>query len=120
MDLQVLKYYLVVLAMTSWPVWMVGGIACVVVWRASTTWHPFMRLLARTFLLALTLTPSFIGDCMPAFVPAVLVFIHEPSQEWLSRGVMPLFFGWLVMLAIPVTVAAFQTIYERSRPRGSV
>jgi len=108
MDPEALKYLVGVFVMTSWPVWLVGGVACVVLWPASRTWHPLGRLLARTFLLALTLTPTYIRDCMPGFVPAVLVFIHETPDEWLSHGVMPLFSGWLIIFSIPVAVAAFR------------
>src|SRR4051812_7413887 len=104
MDSEALKYLAVVFVMTSWPVWLAGGVACVVVWRVSKTWHPLVRLLARTFLLAVTLTPTYVPACMPGFVPAVLVFVHEAPEEWLSLGVMPLFFAWLIILSIPVAI----------------
>jgi hypothetical protein len=116
MDSGALIYLVVVFAMTSWPIWLMGGVGCVLVWRASTTWHPLGRLLARTFLLALPLTPTYAPACMPGFVPAVLIFVHETPEEWLSLAVMPLFFGWLIILSIPVAIAAFEKIRERPFP----
>ena len=50
---------------------------------------------------------------MPGFAPAIYAFIYEPSEEWLSHGIMPLFFGWLILFSIPVAIVLFQNIVTR-------
>jgi hypothetical protein len=113
MSLGALIYYLVILVMTAWPVWLIGGVSCLVLWHVSKSWHPFAQLLSRSFLMALTFTPSFFEGHPPALAPAIYAFFYEASEEWLPKGIFPILVGWLVIFSIPVVIVLVQTVYER-------
>ena len=113
MTLGSLIYYLVTLVVTSWPVWLIGGVSCLVLWRVSKNWHPLAQLLSRSFLMALTFTPSFFKGHPPVLAPAFYAFQYE-SDRWLTKGVLPILVGWLLIFAIPVAVALVQSACERA------
>lgn len=94
MSLGVLLYYGITLIATSWLVWLFGGMACLFWWELTKAWRPFLRMFARSFLLAIVLTPS--SDP----VPAISVFYHEGIDDWFLQGILPLLIGWLVILTV--------------------
>jgi len=110
-----LIYYLVTLVMTSWPVWLFGGISCIVLWHVSKNWHPLGQLLSRSFLMALTFTPSLFEGHPPVLAPAIYALHPDWSERWFSKGVFPVFVGWLLILAISFAVARLQSACEQVR-----
>ena len=98
MSFDVLLYFGITLIATSWVVWLFGGLACLVWWQLTKAWRPFLRVVARSFLLAIVLTPS--SDP----VPAISVFYHEGIDDWFLRGLLPLLVGWLAILIVSLMV----------------
>jgi hypothetical protein len=97
-------YFGMTLIGASWPVWLVGGIACVAWWRITKAWHPFLRVVARSFLLAIVLTPTLLEGHPPGLVPAISLFYLEGTDDWFMRGILPLLFGWLAGLIVLLVI----------------
>ena len=113
MNIDTLIWCLLVIPVMSWPVWLVGGVGCVVVWRVSKSWHWLNKFLARTFLVALTIAPAFFGGHPPGFGPAVYIFYYKPPEYWLSSGVVPIFVTWIITLAIGVLTVLLRSKSHR-------
>jgi len=79
MNIDTLIWCLLVVPAMSWPVWLVGGVGYVVLWRVSKNWHWLNKFLARTFLVALTIAPAFFGGHPPGFGPAVYIFLLQAT-----------------------------------------
>jgi len=112
MNRDVFTYFLVVWVMMSWPVWLLGGFTCFLVWRLSKNWHPLAQLLTRSFLVALTVTPTFFGGHPPGMGPAIYIFRYESPDHWLAGGIFPIFVGWLVVFSNPIFIVLVRSIYD--------
>jgi hypothetical protein len=99
--------FVLILIAESWPVWLFGGMACLVWWLMTEAWRPVLRVVARSFLLAIVLTPT------RGPVPAISVFYHEGTDEWFMRGILPLLLGWLAILILFLMVADFKRAVRR-------
>jgi hypothetical protein len=96
--------------LVCFPFYIIGALVCGVAWYFTRRWHVFLKVITRSFLLALLLAPGAIVGHGFAPVPAALAVLSnliDGRTDTAFRSSVPIFVVWLVSACILFAIAHF-------------